>query len=295
LYQGTRGDDPNDLVPHEHRRDLRGLRTLCAWLGHDDSKSLNTLDVLTQEGGVPFIKHYLIDFGASLGSASFMANSPRDGNVYLFDWKSSASQFLTFGLYAPRWQRAKYPKLPAAGRFEYEIFDPLRWVGDYPSTAFRNENPADRLWAARRIAAITDEEIRAMVSTGRYSDPAAAEWVARCLIERRKKIVNAFLTGTAGLDRFQVRDNGLEWTYIGPGKAPSPIEVQWSIFDNYSGQHQILAGATSVDVPDVADSVEFLMARLSASPGPSIDVYVRRKDARSEVVGVERHFDRGGI
>ncbi len=48
-YDGTRGDDPNDLVPHEHRRDLRGLRTLCAWLGHDDSKALNTLDVLVQE------------------------------------------------------------------------------------------------------------------------------------------------------------------------------------------------------------------------------------------------------
>src|SRR5262249_37251771 len=71
-YFGVRSDDPNDLVPHEHRRDLRALRTFAAWLGHDDSKALNTLDVLVTEDGVPFIKHYLIDFGASLGSASFM-------------------------------------------------------------------------------------------------------------------------------------------------------------------------------------------------------------------------------
>jgi hypothetical protein len=291
-YQGTRGDDPNDLVPHEHRRDLRALRTFCAWLGHDDSKALNSLDMLTQEGGTPFVKHYLIDFGASLGSASFMANSPRDGNVYLFDWKSSASQFFTFGLYAPKWQHAKYPKIPSAGRFEYEIFDPLTWVGDYPSTAFHNENPSDRLWAARKIKAITDDQIRAMVSTGRYSDPAAAEWVARCLIERRHKILNAFLTGAAGLDRFEVRDNRLESVFIGPGNAPS-VKIQWSIYDNDSGRHQMLPGAASFDLPQVAGSVEFLMAELSAAKGPSIRVYVRRADDCYFVVGVERYFATG--
>jgi len=92
-YDGTRADDPNDLVAHENRRDLRALRTFSAWLGHDDSKALNTLDVLGDDRGTPVIQHYLIDFGAALGSASFMANSPRDGNVYLFDWKTSASQF----------------------------------------------------------------------------------------------------------------------------------------------------------------------------------------------------------
>jgi hypothetical protein len=285
-YDGTRGDDPNDLVPHEHRRDLRGLRTLCSWLGHDDSKALNTLDTLVTENGTPFVKHWLIDFGASLGSASFRANSPRDGNVYLFDWKSSASQFFTLGLYAPKWQKAYYPALPAVGRFEYEVFDPQAWVGDYPSTAFRNENPADRAWAARKIAAFTDAEIRAIVAMGQYSDPVSEEWVGRCLIERRNKIVNAFVTGTAALDGFAVKDGRLEWTTL--GEKPVQVDVQWATFDNRSGDRQILAEERSTRLPRA--NAEYLMAHLTGAGGPAISVYVKVKDGRQFVVGVERGF-----
>ena len=50
-YHGIRTDDPNDIVPHEHRRDLRGLRVFAAWVNHNDSKSLNSLDMLVQENG----------------------------------------------------------------------------------------------------------------------------------------------------------------------------------------------------------------------------------------------------
>jgi hypothetical protein len=285
-YDGTRGDDPNDLIPHEHRRDLRGLRTLAAWLGHDDSKSLNTLDTVVTEGGTSFVKHWLIDFGASLGSASFMANSPRDGNVYLFDWKSSATQFFTLGLYAPKWQRAKYPALPSVGRFEYEIFDPEAWVSDYPNPAFRNENPADRAWAARKIATFTDDEIRAIVATGQYSDAAAAEWVTRCIVERRNKIVNAFLGGTAAMDRFAVVNGRLEATYLGRNvEVPA---IQWSAFNNGTGERRQLAGENSDAVPDADEG--FLVADLKGTKGPAVSVYVRNQGGRQFVIGVERQF-----
>ncbi len=287
-YFGTRPDDPNDLVAHEHRRDLRALRTFAAWLGHDDSKALNTLDMLVKEDDAPYIKHYLIDFGASLGSASFMANSPRDGNVYLFNWKSSAVQFFSLGLYAPKWQRAEYPKLPAAGRFEYEVFDPTRWVPDYPNAAFRNENPADRLWAARKIMAFTDEEIRAIVSTGQYSGPAAEEWVAHCLIERRNKIARAYVTGTSALDGFEIRKDRLEYRNLA-ANAPAAIQIQWSVFDNNSGQQRQLPGERSFQLP-AADGASYLMADLKGETGPGVSVYVRLKEDRKAVVGVERHF-----
>jgi hypothetical protein len=39
LYDGTRPDDPNDVVAHEHRRELRALRVFGAWTNLTDLKA----------------------------------------------------------------------------------------------------------------------------------------------------------------------------------------------------------------------------------------------------------------
>ncbi len=51
LYDGTRPDDPNDVVPHQHRRELRALRVFGAWTNLTDLKAGNTLDSLVSENG----------------------------------------------------------------------------------------------------------------------------------------------------------------------------------------------------------------------------------------------------
>ena len=51
-FYGVRRDDPNDIVPHEHRRELRGYYVFCAWLNHDDSRAINTLDTLVEDNGI---------------------------------------------------------------------------------------------------------------------------------------------------------------------------------------------------------------------------------------------------
>ena len=242
---------------HEHRRDLRALRTLCAWLGHDDSKALNTLDVLTEEDGTPFIKHYLIDFGASLGSASFMANSPRDGNVYLFDWKSSAAQFFTLGTVCAQMAAREVPEA-ARQRAASSTRSSIRrsWVGDYPNAAFRNENPADRLWAARKIAGVHAMRRSARWSrTGRYTRPrgrgVGGALPHRAPQEDRRRVPHR--NRRAGPLRSPRR--AARVGYVGR-RSPAPVQVQWSVFDNQTGRAPHAARRRPGTLPDWPEPVD---------------------------------------
>ena len=291
-YYGTRKDDPNDVVPHEDRRDLRGLYVFAAWLNHTDSKSINSLDSVVEENGLRFIKHYLIDFGAILGSDSFEAKSPRAGNVYLFDFKPAAIQFLTLGLDVPAWQRASYPHIPAVGRFESAVFDPERWKSNYPNPAFDSRLPGDTFWAARKVMAFTDEQIRALVETGEYSDPRAVDWVARNLAVRRDKIGRAFFDDVLPLDNFAVHDGRLafEDLAVKHGFAqPRAYEVHWSRFDNVAERASPVAGAGLAIPRELLAAGQYAAAEIrSGDPRKTVTVYLLTRDSRTRVVGIDR-------
>jgi hypothetical protein len=294
-FHGVRSDDPNDVIPHEHRRELRGLFVFSAWLGHNDVKSLNDLDCLVQEAGVSYVKHHLLDFGASFGSDSFTAKSPRAGNQYLFEVRPSLTQLLTLGLYVPRWAKARYPNLPAVGHFESDIFDPERWKPNYPNPAFDNRLPDDTFWAARQVMAFRDEEIRAMVETGRYSDPKSVDWITKCLIVRRDKIGRAYLAKVLPLDRFQVGAGQLEFEDLAVKygfSAPRRYQVQWSRFDNRSARTSPLPGRTAFAIPMELENArpgEYFAAEIrSGDPRKTVTVCVRRENGRIELVGIDR-------
>jgi hypothetical protein len=291
-YWGTRKDDPNDTVPHEHRRDLRGLSVACAWVNHDDSRSVNTIDFVVEENGRRFVKHYLIDFGSTLGSGTQKANSPRSGFEYLWEFKPALVQFFTFGLVVPDWARAHYPDLPSVGRFEHEKFDALKWKAEYPNPAFSNRLPDDGFWMAKQVMAIGDEALRAIVRTGQYTDPAAEAWILECLIKRRDKIGKAFFNEVLPLDRFTVQDGRLDFENLAVkhGFVSEPAyKVAWAVFDNLTHERSPIPGAAAFDIP--ASGAEFIAASIHGDePRKSVDVFLRLRDGRREVVGIERHW-----
>ncbi len=293
-FYGTRRDDPNDTVPHEHRRDLRGLFVFCAWLGHEDSRAVNTLDMLVEEGGRKYVKHHLIDFGSTLGSASTKANGARSGNQYLFAFKPAVAEIATLGFYVPRWARVDFPDLPSVGRFSADIFEPENFRPEYRNPAFLNRQPDDTYWAAKQVMEFTDEQIAAIVATGRYSDRRATEWVTKILIERRNRIGRTYLTRVLPLDRFEVRAGRLEFEDLAVKHKIEPsrqYQWTWSEFDNQADRHSPIAGAASAEVP--RSPGEFVSASIHAGDAAkSVRVYLRRRGADWQVVGIERSWSR---
>jgi hypothetical protein len=285
-YYDTRSDDPNDIVAHENRRDQRGLYLLFAWINHTDAKSLNSLDSLVEVDGVKSVRHYLIDFGDSMGSDSNEPKEPWRGHMYAWDPKVAATQFVSLGLYVPAWMRAHYPDIPEIGNFDYRTFDPLSWRANYANIAFELHNSGDLYWAAKKIMAFSDEAIRAIVATGQYSDPRAVEWATRCLIERRNRIGRAAFEGVLPLDNFTVADGRLAFDDLGVKAgfaAARTYTVAWSEFDNQTSAKRPISGATTVEVP--RSSAQYLAADIhSSDPKKTVTVYIRR----DSVVGIDR-------
>src|SRR5205823_1584117 len=91
---------------------------------------------------------------------------------------------LSIGLLPRSWERTHYPKLAAAGNFNATAFEPDEWKSDYPNPAFLSRLPDDDFWAARQVVAFTNDDIRAIVETGRFSNPDVIEYMTATLAER---------------------------------------------------------------------------------------------------------------
>ena len=271
LYEGTRSDDPNDIVPHEHRRELRGLRVFAAWTNHVDTKAINSLDTLVQRDGRTLVRHHLIDFGSTMGSASIKAREYDEGHHYILDKPETLKGIFGFGFYIPRYHFIDYPDLTGVGHFSAEGFAPPAWKPRVPNPAFRRARPDDTFWAARRVMAFTDDMIRAAVRTGAYSDPAAEQHIADTLIARRDAIGRAWLTDVNPIVDPTLDASGvLRFTNAAVAadvaREPASYEAAWYAFENATGE------STPMGTPATANGTEI---QAPSSLPSSVGSYVR--------------------
>jgi hypothetical protein len=303
-YSGTRSDDPNDVVPHEHRRELRALRVFGAWTNLTDLKAGNTLDTLVTENGRSVVEHVLQDVGATFG----MANGEHEWDLgweHFYQADASRRRLVTFGFGLSPWQTVPYTEYPSIGRFEGDQFDPRTWKPQTPTTAYMELRADDAFWAARRVMAFSDELIRAAVGTGQYSDPAAAQHLATVLGKRRDAIGRAYLTAVnpvvdPRLDAGGSLSFGNAAVAAGFAQAPSAYRAAWSRFDNATGDARPIAETRSATTtmsapPDIPTTVgSFVEVDISAESadhpawGQPVRTYFRREAAGWKLVGLER-------
>jgi hypothetical protein len=303
-YVDTRPDDPNDVVLHEHRRELRALKVFGAWTNLVDLKADNTLDVLIPKDGKKVIRHYLQDVGSTFGTGAIAPHDYAEGFESLYEAPPLIKRLVTFGFFIQPWQTAHYEKNSAIGRFESTAFNPEEWKPRVPNAAFLRARPDDDFWAARRVMAFSDEMIRTIAKTAQFRDPSATELLADTLIARRDKIGKAYLTSVNPLvDLALSPSNELTFgnTAVSSGlAAPPEYSIDWYTFDNNTRECRFL-GNTSVAhgqpalAPLSVKPVEngyirvriAMMDKVSLLPLP-LDAYFRRSSGSWKLVGLER-------
>lgn len=312
-FEGRRGDDPNDIVAHEDRRELRGLRLLAAWTGHRDAREQNTLAMwipVDDERG--WIRHDFIDFGDCLGNLATPPMLARRlaGHSYGVDLGQISVDLLTFGAIERPFERERFgPSGAVFGYFNVERFDPERWRPSYPNPAFQHMSERDAAWMARIIARVTPAHVEHAIRAGRLGTRALRDELARVLLGRRRRILERFLPRLSSLSLpvLNVHDGKTSVCADDLGVVSGIAEAART---SYSAQllgdaPSLLATRASgarvcVELPDASsravptpsreDVIDWRVLRASGA-GPAegrLRVHIERRPGADAVVGLER-------
>lgn len=194
-FSGRRRDDPADSVPHEHRRELRGLFVVAAWLNHTDLFAGRTLDVVVDTGDGAYVRHYVLGFESGLAGRG-ITGSARVGTEAAWDPGRVAARLLSLGFYAAPWERNA--GLP---------FDPGRWTPVVHNAAFDRLTVRDGFWGAKLLAGLSESDIETAVRAGRLSDAVTADSLVAALASRRRVTINHWFSKVTPLEELTLEQS----------------------------------------------------------------------------------------
>jgi hypothetical protein len=317
-YTGVRIDDPNDRIPHERRRTLRGLWVFAAWLNNTDVRRQNSLDTFIQvdaRRGLGYVRHHLIDFGNSLGAAGERDKYRGEGYEGEVDWYEIARRMLILGLRYDDWLALRRSPYPSVAVFEADLFEPERWRPNYPNPAFDEATAEDTFWAAAILARLDRAAVEAAVAAARYRDPRAARLIVDVLVARRAKLLAHAFAGVLPLADPTARGTVAELRDMaivgGLRAAPAGSAYRYAVRWNRTGRADrelergwrpspsldlagALARARAADGSGFAAepfvTVTWWLPRGDRS-GPRVELHLRVAGDRVIPIGLARDFD----
>jgi hypothetical protein len=306
-YYGTRPDDPNDIVAHEHRRELRALQVFGGWTNLVDMKAGNTLDTVVTENGRSVVRHYLQDVGSTFGTGALHPREGDEGHEYIYEGAPTAKRLFSLGFYIRPWQTVDYHTSPEIGHFTHEAYEPDAWKPRVPIAALTRARADDTLWAALRVMAFTNEHINAAVKAGQFVDPAAEKQLTDILAQRRDVLARHYTAKVNPLTKFALDGSGA-LTFENPAvraklsDAPKGgYTASFARFDNAARTSQPVGAAVTAmaerlqapsDLPRGAGT--YIKVSIAAVNPPfkswatPVDVYFRGTASGWQLIGVER-------
>jgi hypothetical protein len=211
--EGVREGDPNDRIPHELRRDLRGAFPIVAWVDHVDLLTGNFLDMWVSDPAQPshhYVKHYMIDFGMSFGVMGTEGRDLRRTYRYRIDIGDVLLSTVFLGLDDRPWLDRSAPPITGVSMlFDANTFDPGNWYSDFPYIPFQSSDRFDKFWGAKIVSRFSRDQIHAAVEAGRFSDPRAVEYITDTLVARQHKTEAFWFNQVNPVDQVSVQPDGL--------------------------------------------------------------------------------------
>ena len=255
-WKGVRGDDPNDVIPHELRREVRGYYVIASWLNQTDTKQGNTLDSfipIRGGGGAPragYLRHYMLDNGSSLGSGGAHPHSRRVGNENELDVAAMGMRFITLGAYERPWQDEVPENPPNIGWYEVDPFDPGDWRPNMPNPAFDALDARDGYWGAKIVMSFTDAQLERAMDASHWSDPAVRSYVLEGLKGRRDKIGRYWFAEVSPLHEPRIEGRGLVFDDLWIRHFGGPAQYEWSLDWDAAAFHETgTASQERIDLP----------------------------------------------
>jgi len=104
-------------------------------------------------------------------------------------------------------------------------------VPTHPNPAFEKATLRDAFWGAKIVMSFTDEDLRAIVETGRLTNPAAEAHLLEILKARRDKIGAYWFDRVNPLDRFRIERSSPEAVMASDAEARGTVGA-WLRFDD---------------------------------------------------------------